>query len=59
MPKALFILILCLSAYLISERSVERIDQDKENEKIRIREMILIERKRLQDEVNVLRNKDI
>lgn len=51
------ILNLILAAYLISERSVERYDEEREREKQKMQEIILEEKRRLMDEVQELRRK--
>lgn len=57
MFRSLMILNLILAAYLISERSVERYDEEREREKQRMQEMILEEKRRLMDQVDELRSK--
>lgn len=57
MIRFLMILNLILAAYLISERSVEKYDEEKEREKQRMQEMILEEKRRLMNEVQELRNR--
>ena len=55
MFKFLLTIIFLLSAYLLSEQSVERYDVEKEEERQRIREMIWAERRKLMQEVQELR----
>lgn len=57
MLRYLIILNLILAAYLISEQSVERYDEDRERERKRSQEMILDEKRRLMDEVDEMRGK--